>query len=146
MKLKAINVFELILAVLFITAHILWVSARIPFMGLITVLSGGILAMLYFYGGFIVLRSPGIAVANLIVYGAAFSCAVIGLLFTFQKWPHAPLFIIIDLVIFALLALVRLLAVYLFKQPTVLQRSPGVVLRYFTLFILLLYAFLSKPN
>jgi hypothetical protein len=143
MKLRPINIFEIVLAILFITGHVLLACMHIPIMGLVTVLSGGILCILYFYLGFITLKSPDVAVVSSILYGVVFGVAVIGLLFTFQHWPYAIFEITVGLILFIVLAVIRLLAVYVFKRPTVLQRSQGITIRYIVLFVLLLYALIT---
>lgn len=143
MKLKPVNIIEIILAVLFIAGHILWTAAHIPYMGLITALSGFILCGIYFYGGFAVLRSPGSSIANGIAYGLAFAMAVDGLLFTFQKWPYAIFFISLGLILLAALAVIRLIAVYVFKRPKILEYNKGIAIRYVLLLALLIYSLIT---
>lgn len=143
MKSRAINVIEIVLAALFIIAHILWIRAHIPFTGLVTALSGFILCSLYFYGGFAVLKSPGISIGNSIVLGLAFGLAVDGLIFTFQKWPYAIFFVSLGLIALMLLTLINLVATYLLKQPNVLKLNKGITIRFILLFAALLYSFIS---
>jgi hypothetical protein len=132
MKLRPINIIEIITALLFIAGHLLK-NAHVPYMGLISVLSGSILCILYFYLGFLTLKSPEIAVGNLIAYGLSFGIAVIGLIFNFQKWPFSKFYLIVSIVAFLLLALIRIIAVYLLKNDKILKYNKGIVVRYLLL-------------
>ena len=137
MKLRPINIIEIIAGLLFIAGHLLK-NAHIPYMGLISVLAGSILSMLYFYLGFLTLKSTDIAKGNLIVYGLSFSIAVIGLIFSFQRWPFAKFYLILSVIIFLLLALIRVVAVYLFKNDKILKYNNGIAIRYLLLLVIVL--------
>jgi hypothetical protein len=84
MKFKPIVIFEIVLAILFVSCELLK-SAHIPYMTLVAVLSAFILCGLYFYGGFYVLDAPGLKIINPIIYGLAFSMAIVSLVYKFQK-------------------------------------------------------------
>ncbi|WP_183580735.1 hypothetical protein HDF18_25195 [Mucilaginibacter sp. X5P1] len=135
MKLRPINIIEIITALLFIVGHLLK-NAHIPYMGLLSALSGITLAILYFNLGFSSLKSPEIAVGNSIVYGFSFGTAVIGLIFSFQKWPFSKFYLIVSIIVLLLLALIRVIAVYLLKNDKILKYNKGIAIRYLLLLVI----------
>lgn len=141
MKLRPVNILEIILASLLIISHLL--RDQTPYCGLATALSGAILAMLYFYGGFFVLKSPGINIGSRIAYGVVFGASIIGMVFSFQSWVFGDFYVILDIGLLLLLAIIRLIASYPFKNPRVLAYDKGIVIRYIIIFIILIYAFVT---
>ena len=142
MKLKPINIAEIAAALLFIAGMVLK-PAYVPYAGLIAVLSGGILSMLYFYFGIYTLRSSGVQQGNLIIYGILFGIAVIALILGFQHWPLAKIYLITAIGAFFTVAIWRILAAYLLNRTEILAYSKGIAIRYLVLLITMVFIFLS---
>jgi hypothetical protein len=60
---------------------------KIPYMGIITLLSGMLLAMLYFYAAFWLFAETGVHITSRIIAGFVFSVSIIACIFCLQKWP-----------------------------------------------------------
>ena len=60
---------------------------KTPYMWIITLLSGILLAMLYFYGAFWLFAETGTPIVSRIIAGLAFSVSIIASIFCLQKWP-----------------------------------------------------------
>ncbi len=137
MKLKLSEIFEIILAVVLIIALILK-NAHIPYMSLLFLLSAGILATLYFYGGFFLFKSPGIKPVYTVIYGLIFSLAMIALIFKSQKWPFSRMYLAISIICLLILAFARIISVYLIRNKEILQYNKGIAIRYGVLLISML--------
>jgi hypothetical protein len=142
MKLRPINIIEIIAALLFIAGHFLK-GAHIPYMGLLSVLGGLTLGVLYFNLGFLTLKSPEISVGNLIAYGLLLGTGVIALIFSAQHWPMAEQYLTFCIAFFILLALMRIVFTYLLKQKRVLTYNKGIAIRYLVILIFMIVALLS---
>jgi len=141
MRIRPINIIEIITALLFITAHFL--KGELPYMGLASVLGGMTLCALYFYLGMYTLKSLEIKTIYLIIYGLVFGTAIIGMIFSFQIWPYGNFFMLLGITLLLLLALIRAAAVYLFNKPQILLYNRAIIVRYITIFIFSIYAFLT---
>jgi hypothetical protein len=139
MKLRPINIIEIIAVLLFIAGHFLK-DAHIPYMGLLSVLGGLTLGVLYFNLGFLTLKSPEISVGNLIAYGLLLGTGVIALIFSAQHWPMAEQYLIFCISFFILLALMRIVFTYLLKQKRVLTYNKGIVIRYLVILTFMILA------
>jgi hypothetical protein len=69
---------------------------KIPYMGIITSLSGMLLAMLYFYGAFWLFAETTAPIASRIVAGLAFSLTIISCIFCLFHWPFWKLYGIVS--------------------------------------------------
>jgi hypothetical protein len=134
MKLRPVNIIEIIVAILFVAGHFL-MNARIEYMGLISALSGLILSSLYFYGGIITFKSPGISIGNRIAYGLILGFEVMALVYSFQHWPYARFFLNIGIALFIILAIVRTVALYVLHKAEVLNYNKGIAIRYILLLV-----------
>jgi hypothetical protein len=141
MKLKPINVLEIIVSLIFIIAHLL--KGLLPYTGLETALSGGILCFLYFYLGVYTLRSPEVQTGYRIIYGLIFGTAVIGMIYCFQSWPYGNFFMILAMTLLSLIAVIRLVALYLLKKSQIMPYNKGILIRYSVLFVVSIYAYLT---
>jgi len=139
MKLKPITVVEIILLALFVIAHFL-TYAHVPFMGLVTALSGAVLSMIYLAGGLslIIADKPS---GSSFIFGFAFGLTIIALLFKFQKWPFGGLYIILSVSALLLVAIIKVITI-LAKKPQALPVDKGIAIRYMILAALLMYTFL----
>jgi hypothetical protein len=141
MKLKPINILEITVSLIFIITHFL--KGVLPYMGFATALSGGVLCFLYFYLGRYTFKYPDIQMRYRIIYEYVFAIAVIGMLYCFQGWPYGNFFLTLAITLLLLLTVIRLIAVYLLKKPQVMPYNKGILIRYTTLFVVSIYAYLT---
>ena len=74
----------------------LGVFVKVPYGAMIAVISGGLLAMLYFYGAFWLFSDIGMPMPGRIVAGFLFSVNIIGCLFCLLHWPFWRLYGIVS--------------------------------------------------
>jgi hypothetical protein len=112
-------------------------------MGMVTALSGGILCLLYCYFGVYILKSPEIQTPYRIIYGVVFGIVIIGILYCFKSWPNGIFFIGLAMILLLLLAIIRLIGVYLMKKSQIMPYNKGILIRYSVLFVVSIYAYLT---
>lgn len=142
MKSKPSKIIEVVFAAILVLALFLK-SYHLPFAGLLLVLSAAVLSMLYFYGGFFFLRSPEIKPVYSVIYGIIFSLSLIALIFNIQRWPMGHSYLVFSLSCFAIVALVRIVLAYIFKNKEVFQYDKGIAIRYCILLVSLIYLLFS---
>ena len=71
---------------------------KVPYSHLLTLLTGFLLASLYFYGSFWLFAETGTPVAVRIIAGVTFSITIVAILFSLLHWPIWKLYDIIGYV------------------------------------------------
>lgn len=85
----------------------------VPYATIITLVSGGLLSMLYFYAAFW-LFSASIPIAIRIIAGLAYSESIVAWMFCLLHWPYWKLF---DVVSYILLAVILISCLFNRKSP-----------------------------
>lgn len=107
-KMNKKRLLEFIPLVLFVLAGICSLL-KLPFAGLVTVLTGLFVAMLYFYASFWLFAQYQISIVSKIAAGLAYSTTVIACIFCMQKFPNGRLFGIIGYILLAVIVITCLL-------------------------------------
>lgn len=141
MKLRPINVVELILFILF-TAGYVFHSAHIPYLSLIIFVVGMLLGCLYWPLGFYTLKAPGVTTVYSTAASLLFACTVTQVMFAMFKWPtHVIIFEIVTAIYLA--ALLAIVGVYFFKKQKgkFIEFNKGLLIRFAIYLLFLLHAF-----
>jgi len=88
---------------------------KIPYMGIITSLSGMLLAMLYFCGAFWLFAETTTPTASRVVAGLAFSLTIISCIFCLFHWPYWKFYGIIS---YSVLGIMLIICLVNFKSIT----------------------------
>jgi len=143
MKLRRVNVVELILLGLF-SAGYLFHSAHIPYSSLMFFVAGMFLGCLYWPLGFYTLKIPGVNIVYSIAAGLLFSVSVVQIIYGLLKWPTFSIIFEVIIGIYAA-AILAMCGVYLFKkhkgQTTTFDK--GLLIRFAVYLLYVLYAFLN---
>jgi len=87
---------------------------KLPYSALITVLSGGLLATIYFYASFWLFAETSISIANRVIAGLVYSITIIACLFCLLSWPFWHLYGIIS---YSALGLMVIIWLFNYKLP-----------------------------
>jgi hypothetical protein len=104
---------ELILLTVFYLAglcHLL----KVPDTAIITVICGGVISTIYFYGAYWLFAQPGMPALSRIVFGVAYTANILACIYSFLHWAFADIFSIIS---FAALAVVIAICLFNYKSP-----------------------------
>src|ERR1700755_840888 len=114
MKLRPINIVEIILFILFSAGYFLH-SAHIPYLSLMICIVGMVLGCLYWPLGFYTLKAPGVTTVYSTAASLLFACTLMQVMFAMFKWPtHFIVFEIIMTIYLA--ALLAIVGIYFFKK------------------------------
>ncbi|MEO6631390.1 MAG: hypothetical protein ABIN13_06695 [Mucilaginibacter sp.] len=143
MKLRAINIIEIILFLLFSLGYIFH-SARIPYLNLMIFVVGMLLGCLYWPLGFYTLKAPGVTTVYSTAASLLFASTLIQIMFAMFKWPtHVIVFEIIIAIYLA--TLLTLVGISFFKkqkgQPIAFDK--GLLIRFAIYLLFLLHAFFN---
>jgi hypothetical protein len=86
---------------------------KIPYVGLITMLSGVMLAGLYLYGAFWLFAEMGAPMVSRVIAGLAFSITILATFWCLQKWPFWKLY---GMVSYAALGIMLIVCLINFKS------------------------------
>jgi hypothetical protein len=143
MKLKFINIIEIILGAIFFGTYILKDVQNLDLRWL-SILTGFLLSILYFPLGFLTLKSTSnIQLIYRIFYGMVFSFSILSIMLYLMKIEFAILLLIILTASFLFLAIFRVVLVSLFDNDKVLDFDNGIVFRYLILFGIMIYSFVT---
>lgn len=146
MKIRAINVFEYILFIVFI-AGIFLQGGHTLLLSWIIFISGMFLGCLYWPLGFYTLKLPGVNIKYAVAASLLFSCSIVIVIFKVLKWPNPPFTFEILTGIYGVVFL-AMSGIYVFTknkaQPVKFSRS--LLARFAAYFLLVLYALFAYKS
>ncbi|HTI60534.1 hypothetical protein [Mucilaginibacter sp.] len=86
----------------------------VPYATIITLVSGGLLSMLYFYASYWLFAGTGIAPVTRIIAGLTFSVTIVAIIYSLFRWPYWYLFSNIG---FAGLGIVLVISLFNYLSP-----------------------------
>ncbi|HTD41649.1 MAG TPA: hypothetical protein VK671_13565 [Mucilaginibacter sp.] len=113
---------------------------RIPYMGLIALLSGMLLAMLYFYAAFWLFAETVASIASRIITGLALSITIIACIFSLQRWPYWKMYGIIS---YSALGIMLIICLFNFRSTAYKPLLYRCIL--FLVLLSLIYGYRSFP-
>jgi len=143
MKLRPINIVEIILFILFSAGYFLH-SVHIPYLSLMVIVVGMLLGCLYWPLGFYTLKAPGVNIVYSIAASLLFAGTLTQVMFAQFKWPTNALVFEIIMVLY-LVSLLAMVGIYFFKKQKgqAITFDKGLLARFAIYMLYLLYAFFN---
>jgi hypothetical protein len=144
MKIRTVNILEIILSVIFIAFYFLKKTdvVNLRWIGFISFMMLGIL---YFPLGFYTLKSPKLNLIYSVGYGMLFSCSLVSIFYSLLKVDISVVLLMMFIIIFLMLAAIEAAAISLFGQPNgkIIQYDTGLTIRYLVILFFMVYALVT---
>jgi hypothetical protein len=149
MKIRPINVLELILFIVLTTSLLLLrAHAHIPYLTPVVFISCMFLGLLYFPLRFYTLKLPGVSTVYTVGASLLFSVSLVQVMFVILKWPTTGIISKVIIGLYVAAALAGFCA-YLFKKQKgqLMTFNKWLLVRFVVYFLFVLYTFLAyAPN
>jgi hypothetical protein len=144
MKIRKINILEIVLFLLFSAGYFLQ-KANVVHSGGLTVTSFLFLGILYFPLGFYTLRSPKFGVIYSIILGTMFSASLCAIFSGLMNAVLSIVVLLIMIILFLMAVSMQALLYYFFKKEEgqIIMYDYGITIRYLVLFAFMLYGLLT---
>jgi hypothetical protein len=142
MRLRAINIIEVFLAVVFITTYFL-TQQKVADLAYVAFFDMIFLAVLYFPFGFYTLRSTEYNIVYSIVFGIIFSISLVGIAFSLSHIDISIVLLFLMLTIFLMAAVMQAVVYYFLdnkKDVNILFYNKALTIRYLLFFVLMIYS------
>jgi len=113
---------------------------KVPYMGLIALLSGVLLASIYFYAAFWLFAETGAPMAGRIIAGLALSITIIACIFSLQRWPYWKMY---GMISYSALGIMLIICLFNFRSIAYRPLLYRCIL--FLVLISLIYGYRSFP-
>lgn len=146
MKLRAINIAESILLILFIVSTVLH-AFHVPFVNWGIMILGSFLACLYWPLGFYTLALPNLSKGYSMAAGLLFCLSLTQVMFFLLRWPANTIILYAINCIYLILVFLALCFYFFDKQNgKPIQFNRALLIRFAIYFVFALYALLSSQS